>query len=478
MKSVCRLVTSMVIYSAAQLTLASPNSSNKINWETQTTAALHSIQKSIKNSTPEFVDNIPHFKRWYKKGYNDAINMLKHHNDRSAYFYILSYYTNGFREPHLHSSTPLFSSQPSTIKKIPYQYAGLLIRYDKGRFYVKNKTHSKNLPPMNAELTDCNGQSPSKIITTQIQPFYAASNNEATRSKLSNVLFLDGNPFRKYPSHCQFTVAGKHITYPIHWKTINPQKLSTLRQQFHPNYPFRVRNFGKTGLWISIPSLSTPIQSTNSLLSFITTHMKHFRKYNPIVFDVRGNEGGNSEWAHHILSNLYGKNYFNYKLKQHHWGWYQWRLSQQNLNYMKTSGSWDTSYITQIAAALNKGNTFYPAKKPASSKKSTQAKGALKFHHQLYFLSDSQCFSSCIDFADYLSNLPNVTYIGRETSADTPYGDISWYPLPGGAYFQYPMKVWRDIDPKLLGPYKPKYRYSGNISDTKKLIAWVTYLIT
>ena len=46
---------------------------------------------------------------------------------------------------------------------------------------------------------------------------------------------------------------------------------------------------------------------------------------------------------------------------------------------------------------------------------------ALEVPDSIFFLTDYVCVSACLDFADLILSLPNVTHIGQETSADTKY---------------------------------------------------------
>lgn len=86
--------------------------------------------------------------------------------------------------------------------------------------------------------------------------------------------------------------------------------------------PFQIKYFLKNIVWIDLPNFDlteSQQQEFNSLLAVI----KNFRKKNIIVFDLRGNQGGNSDYGTQ-QKNLAYKNVY-----------VDWRVSLNNLNHVK-----------------------------------------------------------------------------------------------------------------------------------------------
>jgi hypothetical protein len=54
----------------------------------------------------------------------------------------------------------------------------------------------------------------------------------------------------------------------------------------------------------------------------------------------------------------------------------------------------------------------------------------LKFRGQIGLVTDSRCFSACLDFADLVRAVPGSVHLGETTSADAVYIDIGEFPLP------------------------------------------------
>jgi hypothetical protein len=59
-------------------------------------------------------------------------------------------------------------------------------------------------------------------------------------------------------------------------------------------------------------------------------------------------------------------------------------------------------------------------------------------------LTDANCVSACLDFADMIRSVPGSVHIGQTTGADTVYLDIGSTQLPSGNALVLPLKVWRN----------------------------------
>ena len=96
--------------------------------------------------TMQYVDKDPWFMSWLNTGLQKSMRLAKRSNTEAGYYYALAYYTLGFHNGHIKVG----------IGKLPYQYAGLLFKYQNGKYLVKYcapKYHK--LPPINAELLSC-----------------------------------------------------------------------------------------------------------------------------------------------------------------------------------------------------------------------------------------------------------------------------------------------------------------------------------
>jgi hypothetical protein len=98
---------------------------------------------------------------------------------------------------------------------------------------------------------------------------------------------------------------------------------------------------------------------------------------------------------------------------------------------------------------------------------------------KILFLTDGRCGSACLDFADLILKLPNVTHIGEETAADTVYMDIRVEHLPSGlGRFSLAQKVYRGRARGHNQSYQPDIVYSGDLTNTRQIKRWVRNLKT
>lgn len=59
-------------------------------------------------------------------------------------------------------------------------------------------------------------------------------------------------------------------------------------------------------------------------------------------------------------------------------------------------------------------------------------------------LTDGNCASACLDFADLVLSVADAIHIGEETSADSVYIDVDFVNLASGNGIVMPFKVWRN----------------------------------
>lgn len=458
-----KILLILVLALTSMIAVATPT-----DWTQATANDLHAMRDLLVENTPQYIDRYKPFMDWLDKGLQPSLLLAKKADTEAGYYYTLAYYAEGFHNGHIHVD----------IGKLPYLYAGLLLQYQNGEYTVKYRDLTfSDLPPLNAKLLSCGKQPAQSIVDHDIISYRFIPKLEASYNKSANYLFFDANPFRDYAKECGFEVNGKKHSYSMTWKKVSSDEASHEIKLFQPKYPFRLQTFGKSGLWISIPTLF-PEGTDRDFFDMLVKAAPSFRSYHPIVLDVRGNTGGNSQWAYVFLAGLYGESFakqtFSLKEAQDK---EVFRVSQKNIAFMK----WlchqypaQDHVLKQLQAALQKGQTLVKIidmDTPVSGSKMSSL-----FLNKLYFLTDNQCFSACLDFADYIHWLPNTTHIGLSTDADSPYTANNNATLSGGAHFMYTMKMHRARIRGDNEPYIPKYRYAGDISNTDNLMAWVQKL--
>lgn len=117
----------------------------------------------------------------------------------------------------------------------------------------------------------------------------------------------------------------------------------------------------------------------------------------------------------------------------------------------------DSRYAYRIAAALLGHNYAEPT--------IDNVFGVMPLYKgQLVLLTDVGCFNSCLLMTELFLNLGAVQ-MGRTTSCMNRYYDANRDNI-------------NTSHSKPLGPFKPRYIYSGDISNTQKLKSWVSDLLS
>jgi hypothetical protein len=96
-----------------------------------------------------------------------------------------------------------------------------------------------------------------------------------------------------------------------------------------------------------------------------------------------------------------------------------------------------------------------------------------RFAGRIAILTDTACFSACLDFMDALLLVPGTTHLGRTTGADTRYMDVGTYRVAAQTLVDVPRKVWLGRPRGNNEPYVPSRAFAGDIDDDAAVRAWV-----
>jgi len=239
--------------------------------------------------------------------------------------------------------------------------------------------------------------------------------------------------------------------------------------------------------WITLPIFS-PSKEQQVQLKEIINKMPSLRSKKKIVFDLRGNTGGNSEWGNEILSALFTKQYTKEK-------WYEaqksvnvdWFVSDGNIEHVKNLlDSFQNNFGTNneafqaisktyqgMLAAKAKGEHYYLEASPKPQEATQHAPNPVSA--QIVLVIDRKCASACLDFIDNIKALKhNTVLVGEQTTADTFYLEIRHVVLPSGlADLWFPIKVYRNRPRGNNEPYLPNLSYPGDLNNTPALKKWL-----
>jgi hypothetical protein len=312
-------------------------------------------------------------------------------------------------------------------------------------------------------------------------------------------LLLDyGNPFVRHPSACVVERASRErVTVELVWSETTGEELSK-----YVKNPFGQAGFGvrkvRDGYWVAIEQLSPEAQP---VIDAVRQQRDALRAARYIVVDLRGNGGGNSAFSTALESALYGVSAEAINgadtdaTKEDPCGTV-YRASPGNIEglteaiekYFRPQGdaAGEASYtdaIVQMKRALTLGRPLTGRASCARTKQTKQTKqqpgGAPKIKPlaggQIFVLTDTACFSSCLIAVDNLRAL-GATQIGLPTAFDTHYSEVREVTLPSGLIMFSTLQAIMTGSPAQNGPFAPDptFVFDGDIANTEALERWVT----
>lgn len=466
------------------------------SWQAVARDDLNAIHDLINYQTPAAVDvDNPRIRRWLKYGFDAALQRVSAVRNAQDYYFLLSYYVNGFHDPHIVAK---FTS-PQVYRQLIRYWPGFLLRYQHKIFTVSAYQHQgdqwPDLPPAGSTLSQCDGLSPADLMKKRVFPYNGHSSEYADWVRYAPLLLIYmPHAWTEALTTCTFIKDKKSHTVNLQWKPI--QKRLDLRKVTYAYQPRFIRQLlEKDVVWVSLPTFAAKQDMITRDLQQVVYNVEKWRKKAYIVFDVRGNTGGNSAWGTRILSHLYGDNFYYWSQGQSpnvHYA--QWRVSTENSIYLyrdtlpyvaRTLGqdSQQFRYMSRVLDAMvkgleNKESLISVTKDQKYEEPLQKTPPQNPVSANVIVVTDGRCASACLSFIDKLRNLPNIKILGEPTYVDTSYTEIRFEPLPSGfAKLGFPIKMWRGRKRADYEAYQPDLWFPGDINDTDALQTWVLQLI-
>ena len=475
-----RLVAIALAVAATPLD-AQPSSDSERAWNmlarVDVAAAIELIERHHPGAAPELGDR--DFQQRFLTARVNAERRLPLVKDFSGHAALLNGLANEFRDGHVQSNT-LFTRNRRT-------WAGLVIARTGGRWVVGAQEAAPGEPDLTgAQLTGCDGHSADRFAELLIGGFYADPRVEAGMAgNAANLLLDHGNPFVPRPTRCTFMVNGKAIDHQLGWRPVALQKLEGfVRQAYRPaRAGMGVAPFAG-GQWIALETLDN---RAAEVVAAVRAREAELRAAPMVVLDLRGNSGGNSQYADEIAEVLAGGARLAAVRQAPTCAGTYWRVSADNaaaLRKFATSLPADRApdWLAQADAleqAVRSKAPFSPAL-PACAKADSRPRPVparlppMAMSGRLILLTDRACFSSCLMAANLFRRL-GALHVGEATDAGTRYMEIREIILPSGLRtFSTLQKV--ALGTGEFGPYAPAIVYPGPLAEDDKVKAWVAAL--
>jgi hypothetical protein len=449
-------------------------------WATLATRDLDAIHDLLLANHPGPVDpQNPAFKDWLEKGLREAKARAATAASLEDYQRAVRFYTNGFRDGHIGVGfyyTPRDDEWPAFV-----------VGADGNAVTVAYADNNAGVP-VGAKLISCDGQSVDALLAARSDPYYWNAGIPHLRFGRAYHLFYqaeaDNQP--KLES-CVFSSG----TVTLHWRKIADAELQKTLDHAQGRDTKLPSVKQIDGVWlVSLPRFYFQTDAETAAMHAVIGSLKKnadVMRKGTVVFDVRGNNGGNSNWGEEVVGAFWGE------------GWraqadalvggnvVDWRASPANLAMLRkdkeqaAAAGLETGSVNQdiaaIEAAIKQKKTFAHVVDMSDSVASATPPPN-PVTGRVYFLTDNACGSACLDFADLMHKLPGVVQVGLPTSADTVYMDIANAPLPSGlAQLGWGMKVYRDRSRGNNVWYEPKYLWAGGaMNDDEAIMRWIKSL--
>lgn len=272
----------------------------------------------------------------------------------------------------------------------------------------------------------------------------------------SRLFWAIGEPAADQPRRCTFrTAEGRDIERDLEWRPASPEDRSFYSGRvFAPAEPIGLHE-PRPGVFVIGLGDFQPDEAGRAayarLYEELNARRDELRAARAVVLDLRGNQGGSSQWSHQVAEILWGVEAVQTRIPPI--VGIDWRTSEGNIAYIRNQvGVWRergmteladdwTNVATQMEAAAARGEPLW---RDASGR--GDAPGApieSDFERPVYVINWGLCASACLDANDYFGLFDNTRRIGSPTSADSTYMEVRAAPLTSGqGVVVIPNKTW------------------------------------
>jgi hypothetical protein len=470
-------------FSCLALSAAAPTRPRPSPWAALAERDLAAIHDIIRDNHPGPVDpENPHYRDWLEDGLVRAGTEAKAARSYSDYVRALRRYTNGFQDAHL-VIDPFFVPRAS-------DWTGFVVGAGPdGRAEVLAAEADSGVK-VGDRIESCDGQSFDALMKARTDPYFWNSAIPQGRLNWVSEMFV-ANP-DEHGSRlvgCRFSSG----TVKLNWRAapteeLNQKLLAAAGGGTDADQDFDLKEVG--GIWfVRLPRFwfksDDDQNKLNALVEALKAKAPELRR-SVVVFDVRGNGGGNSLWGYRLAVALWGEDWAN-RIEASFDNSHDLRVSPANMRKV--------SEIVEAVKRQNDADALPYWNKVQGAMRAASAAGRKLAHidmaptppsqrappnpvtGRVFLLTDPACGSACLDFADLVLHLPDTVQIGGPTFADAVYIDINELTLPSGlTNIRYGMKVMRHRVRANNQWYEPRYRWPGGPMTDAALAAWVRSL--
>jgi hypothetical protein len=486
MRKVFAALLSMAMIPCALAAAKSERPTDAAGWQKLAHAELDAAHAAIRDAHPGVIDREnPSFNTWVEDGYREALRSVPSAVDYESFISVVRIYTTGFRDGHLAYSDDIRAAD-DTISIDGWQ-----VRLA-GAKYVVSFTADDwpvPLPPRGAEWLDCDGETPTALMQTHVAPFINRQEGTSYDELRANQIwqrFLPGLELHR----CKFRDGGGSTQeLAVAYRALKTDaffELANKAGSVQHNDCNRHNTMQRIGdvLWVHASNFSLQeacgdVRELDALLAALPKQTG----VRTLVFDVRGNGGGDSSIGDRIFDAATGGLDFDHSdLEKLPRTFAQWRVSDVLIATAKRTAERKSSLYGADSAQARDAEEFLASVEHAKANGETWVEqrggrritaadvaarhGKLKrFDGKVAIVTDGTCVSACLDFVDDVKQVPHAIQLGRTTGSDSVYIDTGNVYLPSGNHVVLPLKVWRNRLRANNEPYVPDIPLDVDLRD-------------
>ena len=465
--------------------LESRESSESARWQAMARADLAAARNKIREAHPGVIDSQnPEFNDWVERGYEEASDLVPNVMSYDTALQAVRYYTTGFNDGHLSYSDDVRAD-------VPIWVSGWRVEKKDGDYVVVTTLRDWPTPlPNEGDVwIGCDGLEPDVILSHGVGPFVRRGNDSASRAiQASSAWML--RPVKENFRECSFRAADETVSrYRVVFQPITMRLLFSVisRSSANGSSPSENTFDLKDGvLWVRAGNFNLRGGTDDAKdLDQMLLKLSKTTEVEAIVFDVRGNRGGDSGIGDRIFEAATGGLDFDRRDIDSLPRYYaQWRVSPHLTAFLdeaiedsttiygpdSTRVREEKAFRAKVVAAMSSGEAWVEqdagyAIKPADV---VERNGRLRRSPAaIALLTDNRCVSACLDFADIVLQVPGVIHMGEVTGADSVYMVGSIARLPSGNALRVPVKVWRNRPRGNNEPYIPAVKIDLSAPEEK-----------
>ena len=342
------------------------------------------------------------------------------------------------------------------------------------------------LPPVGSIAQSCDDVWTGTWLQMRVAPFANRGAEYATASGAfaQQVMFDYGLGWT--PKQCVFVLPdGSRKRYELPLRSVPgevaQQHIDAIRPRFRATAkPVGLSTPGPGKYWVGMPNFNG--ERSGAAYEALYPQLAALRKTKAgwIVFDLRGNGGGDSSWGSRALAALYGEAYAaklgeaggaskyqiadaeTAKLLRHY-------IADETHAASKAAFEAD---LAKVEAAMRAGQKMALLSGDPDAQTRT-LKLPRPHGPRIAALVDRTCFSSCMNFVQRLRAASDTVVLGEATIGYSPFGEINRHPLPSGhGALVIPSALFRTAT-ATREPFIPDLAFDGNMADDAALQKWV-----